>query len=84
MLPYSVMSYRLTELFSLAIPIFIPSPMFYCHHFDPETNRTGLGHDRTSTSPPYCNTYSNLEEMVRPKIEVGLSSHPYSPNTDMV
>ncbi len=29
MLPYSVMSYKLTEFYALSIPIFVPSPKFY-------------------------------------------------------
>ena len=46
-LPYSVMSYKLTELYSLSIPMFVPSPRFLARN-------KGLGADRTSTSQPYC------------------------------
>ena len=60
MLPYSVMSYRLTELYALGIPLFIPSPKFYQNYYDPDTKRYGIGHDRTSTSAPYCSVQSNL------------------------
>jgi len=60
MLPYSVMSYRLTELYALGIPLFIPSPKFFQNHYDPDTKRYGIGHDRTSTSEPYCSMQSNL------------------------
>lgn len=84
MLPYSVMSYRLTELYSLKIPLFIPSPKFYLKYYDPDTKKIGLGHDRTSTSEPYCKNYKGLEGVMRPAVESGLSSHPYSPNIDMV
>jgi len=84
MLPYSVMSYRLTELYSLQIPLFVPSPKFYLNYYDPDTRKSGLGHDRTSTSEPYCKNYKGLESVMRPAVESGLSSHPYSPNIDMV
>ena len=60
MLPYSVMSYRLTELYTMGIPLFIPSPKFYRNHYDPDTKRYGMGHDRTSTSKPYCSKQTNL------------------------
>ncbi len=68
MLPYSVMSYRLTELYALGIPLFMPSPKFYLHYYDPEANRFGIGHDRTSTSEPYCTMQYNLESVMRPAL----------------
>ena len=61
--PYSVMSFKLTELYSLAIPLFMPSPQFF-------KNNGGLGHDRTSTSYPYCETDPQLEEKMRPKLNL--------------
>ena len=64
------MSIKLVELYSLAIPIFMPSPKFF--HV-----KGGLGPDRTSTSRFYCNS-PDLEEKMRPGFEV--SSHLYSPN----
>ena len=64
-LPYSVMSFRLVELYSLGIPIFIPSPKFFL-------NTGGLGHDRTSTSHPYCDKDPQLEEKMRPNLDQGL------------
>ena len=82
MLPYSVMSYRLTELYALGIPLFIPSPKFYLHHYDPESKKFGIGHDRTSTSEPYCTLQYNLESAMRPSLKSNFSSHPYSPNVD--
>ena len=63
-LPYSVMSFRLVELYSLGIPIFIPSPKFFL-------NTGGLGHDRTSTSHPYCDKDPQLEEKMRPALDQG-------------
>lgn len=80
-LPYSVMSNRLTEWYNLAIPLFIPSPKFFLNYNDGVY--TGMGHDRTSTSQPYCANDVTLEAAMRPKIEDGLSYHPYSPNVDM-
>ena len=74
-LPYSVMSYRTVELYTMGIPMFFPSIKFLM-------NRNGLGSDRTSTSSPYCNTDHQLEEKMRPLPENGYSTHPYSPNLD--
>jgi hypothetical protein len=65
MLPYSVMSYRFTELYALAIPIFVPSPKFYLEYYDRSTKMFGIGWDRTSTKRPMCNTDSKLEEAMR-------------------
>ena len=76
MLPYSVMSYRLTELYGMSIPLFIPSPRFYLNYI--EKGRRGLGWDRTITSPPYCTI--KFDEKFRPAFNI----HPYSPNVEMV
>ena len=38
---------QLVELYSLATPIFMPSPKFF-------HEKGGLGPDRTSTSKPFC------------------------------
>jgi len=76
MLPYSVMSYKLTEFYSLAIPLFVPSPKFYL-------NNKGIGSDRASVSHLYCND-RNLEKEMRPSLESGFSSHIYSPNIELV
>ena len=65
MLPYSVMSYRFTELYALAIPIFVPSPKFYLEYYDPGTKMFGIGWDRTSTKRPMCSTDSKLEDAMR-------------------
>ena len=83
MLPYSVMSYKLTELYAMAIPLFLPSPKFYLNYFDPNTKKYGIGHDRTSVSEPYCTLQPNLESVMRPLVSSNFSSHPYSPNVDM-
>ena len=66
MLPYSVMSYRFTELYALNIPIFVPSPKFFLDYYDRGTKMFGLGWDRTSTKRPMCHTDSKLEELMRP------------------
>ena len=71
-LPYAVMSYKITELYSLSIPLFMPS-MEYLHH-----KRTVAG-DRTFVTPPYCRNPSMDKEMkAHPS-----SIHPYSPNADL-
>lgn len=75
-LPYSVMSFRFTELYSLGIPLFVPSPKYFLENH-------GMGHDRTSTSEPYCDKDPNLEEKMRPNIDLGYSEHLYSPNIEM-
>ena len=41
-----------------------------------------MGWDRTSTSHPYCDKDSHLEEKMRPQPDLGYSTHPYSPNLD--
>ena len=66
MLPYSVMSYRFTEMYALTIPIFVPSPKFYLEYYDKGTKMFGLGWDRTSTKPPMCKSDSELERKMRP------------------
>ena len=71
------MSYKNTEFYSLSIPMFVPSPKFFA-------NNGGLGHDRTSTTSPYCTGDTNLEVNMRPSVEAGLSAHPYSPNVERV
>ena len=65
-LPYSVMSYRFTELYALSIPIFVPSSKFFLEYYDPGTHMFGLGWDRTSTKPPMCDKDPSLEEKMRP------------------
>ena len=65
MLPYSVMSYRFTEMYALAIPIFVPSPKFYLEYYDSGTKMFGIGWDRTSTKRPMCSTDSKLEDAMR-------------------
>lgn len=70
-IPYSVMSYKLCDYYSLAIPLFIPSVKFYrtSHRFGP---------DRSSLSRFYCNN-SKLDKLMKPHPK---SVHPYSPNVE--
>ena len=82
-LPYSVMSYRTSELYALGIPIFAPSIKFYMNYYNPKLNFTGLGWDRTSTSHPYCSSDPKLEQKMRPELQSLKSIHPYSPNIDL-
>ena len=70
-IPYSVMSYKLTEFYALGIPIFMPSMKFFHAH-------GGLGGDRTSVTKPYCNN-PNLDNEMKPHPS---SIHVYSPNSD--
>ena len=88
-LPYSVMSLRTTELYSMGIPMFFPSLKFFQNFTDPWSKLWGMGWDRTMTSAPYCTTcrgYTydpDLEIKMRPSIDLKYSSHVYSPNLDM-
>ena len=70
-IPYSVMSYKLTEFYALGIPLFMPSMKFFHAH-------GGLGRDRTSVSRPYCSN-PNLDNEMKPHPN---SIHVYSPNSD--
>ena len=72
-LPYSVMSYTLTELYSLCIPLFVPS-MSFIHNV-----RRTVKNDRSSLSKFYCN-YPELDKTMKAHPS---STHPYSPNVDM-
>ena len=68
-IPYSVMSYKLTEFYALGLPLFIPSPKWYRAH-------GGMGPDRASVSSNYC---KNLD--LRHAMPKHVSSaHPYNPN----
>ena len=91
-LPYSVMSYRTTELYALGMPLFVPSIKFYSNYnglgnsltdLKSTDNWLGLGWDRTSTSHPYCSADPKLESQMRPKPGSAKSIHPYSPNLDI-
>ena len=91
-LPYSVMSYRTTELYAMGMPIFAPSIKFYSNYnglgatksnFSSTDNWLGLGWDRTMTTHPYCKSDPKLEEKMRPKSDSMKSIHPYSPNVDI-
>ena len=72
-LPYSVMSYTLTELYSLCIPLFVPS-MSFIHNV-----RRTVTDDRSSLSKFYCN-YPELDKTMKAHPS---STHPYSPNVNM-
>ena len=74
-LPYSVMSYKFSELYSSAVPIFAPSFVFYQNYYDASIMQFSLGWDRT------------VNPMIDPGVEKrmrqnGTSYHPYSPNVD--
>ena len=65
------MSYKLTELYSLGIPLFMPSPTYF-------RKKGGLGPDRTINTY-YCRDGIN-QGPARPKHPA--NPHPYSPNVD--
>ncbi|XP_052223025.1 uncharacterized protein LOC127838925 [Dreissena polymorpha] len=64
--PYSVMSFKLTEFYSLNIPLFVPSAKYF------KTNGN-FGSDRTSTTAPYCDN--------DPDLWWKMPSHPSSPHS---
>jgi hypothetical protein len=69
--PYAVMTYKLTEVYALGIPLFMPS-MKYLH------SKGGIGPDRSSMSRFYCND-STMDKHMKPH---HTSLHPYSPNSN--
>ena len=72
-LPNFVMSYSLTELYSLGIPLFIPSMTFI------RNVRRTVTDGRSSLSRLYCKNPIQKKVMkAHPR-----STHPYSPNVDM-
>ena len=82
-LPYSVMSYRTSELYASAIPIFAPSLKFYQKYYDPSIKQFSLGWDRTSTKPYKVNMKCSLDSNAEKKMRQNQTSiHPYSPNID--
>jgi hypothetical protein len=68
LLPYAVLSYGITELYALGIPIFVPSIDFIVH--------LKLVRDRTLIDPFYCGRKLKFKDM--PKQHPS-SNHPYSP-----
>ena len=66
--PYAVLSYGITELYALGIPIFIPS--IDC------IVQMNLVRDRTLIDPFYCDRRVKFEDL--PK-QHSSSNHPYSP-----
>ena len=70
-LPYAVMTYKMTELYSMSIPMFIPS-MRYFQNFRP------LGPDRSMLSKIWCQSKGPLKDSEM--VPHPSSIHPYSPN----
>ncbi|XP_071743927.1 uncharacterized protein [Lepeophtheirus salmonis] len=67
---YSVMSYKLTEFYTMGMPLFIPSIKYYINE------NKGFGNDRvTSTSGFYCKD-SSLNDFP----SNSESSHPFNPS----
>ena len=67
--PYAVMTYAISELYALNIPMIVPSIKFYRTVFD-----YGFGKDRVTHGGYYC---MRGEELGKPH---PTSLHPYSPN----
>jgi hypothetical protein len=68
LLPYAVLSYGITELYALGIPIFVPSIEFIV--------KLKLVNDRTLIDGHYCGNSLKFSDM--PKQHPN-SNHPYSP-----
>ena len=67
-IPYAVMSYKITEIYSLSIPMIIPSIKFIRDVLQ------GFGLDRTARGSYYCKTFPEVGERHPTSI------HPYSPD----
>ena len=70
-LPYAVMTYKLTELYTMGIPLVVPS-MKYFQTIKP------FGTDRTILSHIFCGGRSTLTD--KQMVPHPSSIHPYSPN----
>ena len=70
-LPYAVMTYKLTELYTMGIPLFIPSMKYY------QTIKP-FGRDRTMLSFIWCKNRGSLNDTQM--LPHPSSTHPYSPN----
>ncbi|XP_061179250.1 uncharacterized protein LOC133187875 isoform X2 [Saccostrea echinata] len=70
--PYAVHSYKITELYSLNIPLFFPSLKYF-------QENGGLGSDRTSTSAPYCQHDKDLWKKMKKHPS---SYHSFNPNSE--
>ena len=70
-LPYAVMTYKMTELYTMSIPMFVPSMKYF-------QNIKGFGPDRTVLAQYFCKFSGPLKdsEMVADPSSI----HPYSPN----
>ena len=71
-LPYAVMSYKITELYRMGIPLFFPS-MKYLQNIKP------IGDDRTILARYYC-AHTRLKLKDSDMVPHPNSIHPYSPN----
>ncbi len=67
LLPYSVMSYKLTEYYSLCVPLFVPSIRYLRDH-------SGLGSDRAVASDHYCGREERIDRDMKAH---KMSKHPY-------
>ena len=70
-LPYAVMTYKLTEFYTMGIPLFVPS-MKYFQTIKP------FGPDKTILSKIFCEGRGTLRD--KQMVPHPNSIHPYSPN----
>ena len=70
-LPYAVMTYKLTEMYTMGIPLFIPSMKYY-------QNIREFGPDRSIFSRIWCKNRGTLTDAQM--LPHPTSIHPYSPN----
>ena len=75
MFPYSVHAYKLTELYSVGIPIFVPSAKLI-------RESGGFGPDRAVTSEIFCKLVEHDANLDKKMLQHPNSHHPYSPNTE--
>eukprot|EP00668_Euglena_longa_P014783 GGOE01018808.1.p3 GENE.GGOE01018808.1~~GGOE01018808.1.p3 ORF type:complete len:296 (+),score=74.15 GGOE01018808.1:709-1596(+) len=73
LVPYAVLTYSMTELYSLGIPMFVPSPRFLSE-WRLITDRIGRCHPRNSLA-----VHAKLDAVASCDDHVG--KHPYSPNS---
>ena len=69
-IPYSVNAFKQTELYSVSMPLVMPSINYFRTHY--------FGSDRTCGSKYYCNKPEVGERPGHPS-----SKHPYSPNVEV-
>lgn len=70
-LPYAVMTYKMTELYTMSIPLFFPSMKYF-------RNIRAFGPDRSIVDRVWCHVKGSLNDSEM--VPHPSSIHPYSPN----